>query len=46
MVMESFDIKSLFTQIPLDETIEIISEKLFKDQDTYLNYTKNNSLIY
>ena len=38
--MASFDIKSLFTQIPLDETIQIISETLFKDNDTYLNYTK------
>lgn len=45
-VMASFDIKSLFTNIPLHETIQMISEKLFKDQDTYLNYTKNNLLIY
>ena len=39
-VMASFDIKSLFTQIPLDETIQIICGKLFKDNDSYLNYTK------
>lgn len=38
--MASFDIKPLFTNIPLHETIQIIIEKLFRDQDTYLNYTK------
>ena len=38
--MASFDIKSLFTNIPLDETIEIISNELFKDRDTHLIYTK------
>lgn len=31
---------SLFTNITLDETIQIISKKLLKDHDTYLNYTK------
>ena len=39
-VMASFDIKSLFTNIPLNETIQIVTNQLFKDHDTYLNYTK------
>lgn len=30
-VMASFDIKSLFTQIPLDETMDICIQELFKD---------------
>ena len=38
--MASFDIKSLFTNIPLYETIEIISNELLKDRDTQLTYTK------
>ena len=29
----SFDVKSLFTQIPLDETIDICMQELFKDDD-------------
>ncbi len=44
-VMASFDVKSLFTDIPLDETIEIICNELSKEHNTYSNYTKNNLLI-
>ena len=36
--MTSFDIEPLFTNIPLDETINICADKLFK------NKTKVNSL--
>ena len=39
-VMASFDIKSLFTNISLDETIEMINNELFKDESTHLYYTK------
>lgn len=38
--MASFYIKSLFTNITLDETIKIIIRELFKDHNTYLNYNK------
>ena len=33
-VMASFDVKSLFTQIPLDETIEICLEQLFMNAES------------
>ena len=33
-VMASFDVVSLFTQIPLDETIDIICDSLFKKKNT------------
>ena len=39
--MCSFDIKSLFTNIPLDETIEIILNKLFPNiNNKYKNFTR------
>ena len=38
--MASFDVESLFTNIPLDETIGIITEELFKDSSLYYGYTK------
>jgi hypothetical protein len=31
VVMASFDVTSLFTNIPLDETIDIISNRLFSN---------------
>lgn len=37
-VMASFDIKSLFTNIPLDETIDICINELFKDTDLVMGY--------
>ena len=33
-VMASFDIKSLFTNVPVDETCKIVLEKLFPTEDT------------
>lgn len=39
-VMASFNIKSQFTNIFLDETLDIIIKELFKDHDTCLNYNK------
>ena len=41
LIMCSFDIKSLFTNIPLDETIEIILNKLFPNiNNKYKNFTR------
>ena len=39
-VMASFDVESLFTNIPLDETISIIIDQLFQDFDNFLGYCK------
>ena len=39
-IMASFDVKSLFTNIPLDETINIICESMFKDKNTHCNLSK------
>ena len=39
--MESFDVDSLFTNIPLDETINIIIEKLFSENETVHNFNKD-----
>ena len=39
--MCSFDVKSLFTNIPLDETIDICINRLFPNPDsTFHNYDK------
>ena len=38
-VMASFDIQSLFTNVPLNETIEIITTGLFKDHPKYMDLT-------
>ena len=40
--MASFDIKSLFTNIPLDETLNLTSEKLFNSNATYYGFDKIN----
>ncbi len=45
-VMASFDVEAQLANIPLDETIRIICNELFKDHDTYFNYTKNNLSAY
>ena len=37
--MASFDISSLFTNVSLDETIEIIIQKLFHNSTHYLGYS-------
>ena len=39
-VMASFDIESLFTNIPLDETINIICDSLFENKDKFNNFNK------
>ena len=41
VVMASFDIQSLFTNIPLTETIEIITNHFFENQTKFLGYTKS-----
>ena len=40
VVMASFDIQSLFTNIPLGETIEIIVSELFGTSSKFLQFTK------
>ena len=40
LYMASFDITSLFTNIPLAETIDIICEKIFSTQDSFLNFDR------
>lgn len=42
VVMASFDIKSLFTNIPLKETIDICTAELYKGQELVNNLTKQN----
>ena len=39
-IMASFDVESLFTNIPLDETIEIICDSLFEDAEKIKKFTK------
>ena len=39
-VMASFDVVSLFTNIPLDETIEIITEELFQNSNDFQGFSK------
>ena len=40
--MCSFDIKSLFTNIPVDETIDICLSKCFSNSTLFNNFTKDN----
>ena len=40
IAMASFDIKSLFTNIPLEKTINIIVEKCFKNTTRYHGFTR------
>lgn len=41
--MVSFDVQSLFTNVPLNETIELIINKLFPTPDTFFhNFDKDN----
>ena len=42
LVMASFDIESLFTNIPLQETINLCAENLFKDRTHVLNLSKDS----
>lgn len=39
-VTASFDIQSLFTSIPLDQIIEIITNGLHRDSLDYMNFTR------
>ena len=39
--MASFDVKSLFTQIPLDETIDICLEELFMNSDVVNGFNRS-----
>ena len=39
--MASFDVESLFTNIPLDETINICIKKLFGEKTKFKGFTKN-----
>ena len=44
--MPSFDITSLFTNIPLSETIELILELVFKENYHFHNFDKSfNNLL-
>ena len=40
LTMASFDIKSLFNNIPLDETIEIITNHLFNNANHFHNFAR------
>ena len=42
LVMISFDIESLFTNIPLQETIDLCVENLFKDKTHVDNLSKDS----
>ena len=42
LMMASFDIKSLFTKIPLQETINLCGENLFKDETHVDNLWKDS----
>jgi len=45
-ILVSYDVSSLFTNVPVDETIEILAEKAFKDdwfnKEFDLNITKTD----
>ena len=45
--MDSLDVDSLFTNIPLDETINICTESIFNESDTVegLNKSENKELL-
>ena len=42
--MGSLDVDSLFTNIPLDETIDICVNQLFENTDTVEDLSKSNNL--
>jgi hypothetical protein len=41
LAMASFDVTSLFTNIPLDETIEIIADRLFSNAIRFHDLTRS-----
>ena len=36
----SFDVKSLFTNVPVDSTIDLILKRIYKDKEIQTNITK------
>ena len=42
--MASLDVESLFTNIPLEETIKICCDSLYKNQELLCNISKNQFL--
>ena len=40
--MASFDIKSLFTNVPLDETINIVADSLYSADMSVLSFSQNS----
>ena len=46
LVMVSFDIQSLFSNIPLQETINLSVENLFKDRTHAENFSNSLSVSY
>ena len=46
LVMVSFDIESLFTNIPLQETIDLCVEHLFQDRTHVDNLLKDSFVCY
>ena len=41
MVMVSFDIESLYTNIPVQETIDLLSEEIYENNDTIRNMSQS-----
>ena len=41
VVMASFDVMSLFTNIPLDETIKIIADQLFSNSNNFEGFSRD-----
>ena len=39
--MASFDVTSLFTNIPLDETIKIIADQLFSNSNNFEGFSRD-----
>ena len=46
--MVSFDVESLFTNVPLEETIDIILHKIYRESMIVTNITENDikSLLF
>ena len=44
-IMASMDVESLFTNVPVTETISIITNIIFKDTDIFNGFNKKNSLL-
>ena len=44
-MMASFDVESLFTNIPLQETIDLYVENLFQDRTHVDNFSKETHFV-